>query len=96
MIAVLPGAATRPVQIDEWKVPWTDTRPRDPYVDGAGQVWFVGQAGNYIARLDPESGEFKKYTIEAGTYPHNLVVGPDGGIWYAGNSIRRPARSKRS
>ena len=27
-----------------------------PYVAPDGKVWFVGQAGNYIAYLDPKSG----------------------------------------
>jgi virginiamycin B lyase len=52
--------ATAPVQITEWTVPWEKTRPRDPYVDASGRVWFVGQEGNYIAYLDPTSGKFKR------------------------------------
>ncbi|MDP9178463.1 MAG: hypothetical protein M3O61_12345, partial [Gemmatimonadota bacterium] len=48
--------AQSPVAITEWTVPWEKTRPRDPYVDGQGRVWFVGQEGNYVARLDPVSG----------------------------------------
>ena len=37
-----------PVEITEWTVPWEKTRPRDPFLDNRGRVWFVGQAGNYI------------------------------------------------
>ena len=48
-------------------------------------MWFVGQAGNYIAVLDPTSGVFRRYEIDPGTYPHNLIVAPDGMVWYAGN-----------
>src|SRR3712207_2388230 len=54
------GALDRPVEITEWTVPWEKTRPRDPYVAPDGRVWFVGQTGNYIAVLDPKSGEFKR------------------------------------
>lgn len=43
------------VQIDTWLVPWPDTRPRDPDVAPSGKVWFVGQAGDYVARFDPET-----------------------------------------
>lgn len=71
--------------VTEWQVPWPDARPRDPYVAPDGRVWFVGQAGNFIAVLDPRSGEFKRYEIDPGTHPHNLIVAPDGGVWYAGN-----------
>jgi virginiamycin B lyase len=84
-----PAEATaqnvEPIEIDEWTVPWEDSRPRDPYVDGRGRVWFVGQVGNYVAYLDPETGEFKRYDLEAGTHPHNLIVDERGQVWYAGN-----------
>jgi virginiamycin B lyase len=86
------GAQTTTVAITEWTVPWEKTRPRDPYVDQSGKVWFVGQSGNYIAHLDPKSGEFKRFEIEEGTHPHNLIVGADGGIWYTGNRNGRVGR----
>src|SRR5690554_6043608 len=38
------SASMDTVAIQEWEVPWKDTRPRDPYVAPDGQVWFVGQA----------------------------------------------------
>jgi virginiamycin B lyase len=75
----------QPVQISEWTVPWEKTRPRDPYVAPDGRVWFVGQAGNYVAVLDPKSGEFKRFEIDPGTHPHNLIVDRQGMVWYAGN-----------
>ena len=80
------------VEITEWTVPWEKTRPRDPYVDKQGRVWFVGQSGNYIAYLNPTSGEFKRYEIEAGTHPHNLVIADDGMVWYTGNRNGRLAK----
>lgn len=79
-----PATLTDPV-ITEWKVPWEDTRPRDPYVDGQGRVWFVGQSGNYVAYLDPNSGKFTSFTIPEGAHPHNLIVDRAGIVWYAGN-----------
>ena len=79
------GAVDRTVQITEWTVPWEKTRPRDPYVAPDGRVFFVGQTGNYIAVLDPTSGQFKRFEIDAGTHPHNLIVDRQGMVWYAGN-----------
>jgi virginiamycin B lyase len=35
--------------------------------------------------MDPETGDFRKYDLEDGVGPHNLVVAPDGTVWYAGN-----------
>ena len=74
-----------PVEITEWVVPWQETRPRDPYADGKGRVWFVGQRADYVAYLEPVSGEFRRYDLEAGVGPHNLIVDDKGMVWYAGN-----------
>lgn len=73
------------VTITEWSVPWERTRPRDPIVDAVGNVWFVGQRGNYIAVLNPNDGEFRRYELPEGALPHNVIVGPEGDLWYAGN-----------
>ncbi|HVT43849.1 MAG TPA: lyase [Thermoanaerobaculia bacterium] len=78
-------AAGNKLVIDEWTVPWDATRPRDPAVDREGQVWFVGQTGDYIGVLDPRSGTFRRHELEKGSGPHNLIVGKDGAIWFAGN-----------
>ena len=71
--------------IDYWKVPWENSRPRDPDVDQNGIVWFVGQTGHYVASFDPAKQQFRKLDLDAGTGPHNLIVGEDRFIWYAGN-----------
>ena len=73
------------VEIEEWLVPWSNSRPRDPYVDSLNRVWFCGQSGNYIAYLEPSTGEFKRYELEAGTHPHNLIIDGEDFVWYAGN-----------
>lgn len=74
------------LEMREWTVPWDKTRPRDPYVDDrTGRVWFVGQTGHYIAWLDPRTGEFKKYDLESGAGPHNLIVDAKGTVWFTGN-----------
>ena len=83
-------AAPNPIQ--EWAVPWENTRPRDPYVAPDGRVWFVGQEGNYVANLDPKTGKFDRYDIDPGTHPHNLVVAPDGMVWFTGNQNGRLVR----
>jgi virginiamycin B lyase len=74
------------VVITEWTVPWERSRPRDPFVDSrSGDIFFVGQVGNYVARFSPKTGEFRRYELEDGALPHNVIVGPDGMVWYAGN-----------
>lgn len=73
------------VEITEWQVPWESSRPRDPYVDVSGRVWFVGQRSDYAAYLEPQSGEFKRFDLLPGDGPHNLIVDDSGIVWYAGN-----------
>lgn len=78
-------------ELREWEVEWGG-RSRDPYVAPDGKVWFVGQAGNYIAWFDPATEGFRRYEIEDGTNPHNLIVDEDGFVWYAGNRNGRIGR----
>lgn len=83
----LAVTAADTVPISEYQVPWENTRPRDPYVDPkTGDVWFVGQQGNYIARLNPQSGEFKRFELDQPDHPHNVIVDSDGTVWYTGNT----------
>lgn len=83
--SVAAAGVYKEVEIREWPVPWAESRPRDPYVDGEGRVWFVGQRGNYVAYLEPATGRFRRYELEAGAFPHNLIVARNGAIWYTGN-----------
>ncbi|MDX1574058.1 MAG: lyase [Methylophaga sp.] len=79
----LPGL----LEFTEWQVPWENSRPRDPYMGPNGKVWFVGQVGDYVARLNPKTGEMQKFDIpKAG--PHTVIVDNDGIPWYAGNKDR--------
>ena len=73
------------VALTEWTVPWEGTRPRDPAVGPDGRIWFVGQEGNYVARIDPASGKFTRIEIDPGTHPHTVNVDGDGNAWYTGN-----------
>ena len=85
LLALLAPTAADTVRITEFPVPYENSRPRDPYVDRRGRVWFVGQVGNYIAYLVPGSREFKRYELDPGVNPHNLIVDREGTVWYAGN-----------
>jgi len=73
------------IEIREWQVPYEQSRPRDPFAESATSVWFVGQRSGYLAHLDAESGEFTQVELKHGSGPHNLIVGSDGVVWYAGN-----------
>ena len=89
LLVVLPAPAdsqgTTQVSIEEWTVPWSETRPRGPFVADDGRVWFVGQIGDYVATLDPTTGKFERHDLPEGTGPHNLIVAESGTVYLAGN-----------
>ena len=91
LVAVAPAAAQdNPLEPKEFTVPWGAAgRARDPIMDASGRVWFVGQQANYIAYLDPKTGQFKQYSIEPGTNPHNITLDERGGVWFTGNRNSR-------
>lgn len=72
-------------EIEEWNVPWPDSRPRDPSVAPDGRVWFVGQADNYLAVFDPDDASFKRFDLPSHTRPHTVLVDAQGRPWVAGN-----------
>jgi virginiamycin B lyase len=71
--------------ITEWKVPWPDSRPRDPFTLDGKTVWFCGQVGHYLGKLETGSGTFSKVDLPDLAGPHNLVIDEAGSVWYAGN-----------
>ena len=54
-------------------------RTRDPAIALDGTVWFVEQAGNYVANLDPATAAQKRYEIEEG----NTLIADLKGTVYA-------------
>ncbi|MEQ8233723.1 MAG: lyase [Gammaproteobacteria bacterium] len=87
LIAFLFSATSRAAElrVEEWTVPWPETRPREPEVAPDGTVWFAGQKGGYVGRLQPETGAFEKVDLGPGTGPHNVIVDDAGKVWIAGN-----------
>src|SRR5947207_15816657 len=78
------GPARAPLQVTEWKVPWENSGPRDPYRAAQGRVWLPGQRGNYIANLNPATGKFTRYEIQPGTNPHTLIIDTTRRVCFAG------------
>jgi virginiamycin B lyase len=81
----LHSQAADTVQHSAWDVPWGG-RPRDPsVVPGGDRVWFVGQAGNYVAYFTPSTSAFRRIAVDSGTHPHTVAVDRQGNAWYTGN-----------
>lgn len=72
--------------VEEYNVPWDDSRSRDPFVAPDGNVYFAGQRGHYIGKFNPQTQEFTEYELEDGAGPHTVVVADDGTVWYTGNA----------
>ncbi|MEQ8432823.1 MAG: lyase [Oceanicaulis sp.] len=80
------------ILIEEWTVPYEDSRPRDPYTINGDSVWFVGQRSDYLAVFEPGPGEFRRIDLPEGAGPHNVIVAADGTPYYAGNRAAHVGR----
>ena len=80
---LVPG----PVEIDfeTWVVPTLGQRSRDPVEAPDGSIWWAGQSGNNIGRIDPGTGAMREVFLPEGTFPHSVTPDAGGDIWYLGN-----------
>lgn len=73
------------ISFKEWVVPTLGQRSRDPIQAADGTIWWAGQWGNLIGRINPETGEMKEYPLPAGAMPHSVTLDAKGNVWYTGN-----------
>lgn len=73
------------VSFREWVAPQRGERTRDPVQAPDGMIWWVGQVGNTIGRLDPRTGAMQEWPLPAGALPHSVNIDARGGVWYMGN-----------
>jgi len=73
------------VTFKEWVMPTLGQRSRDPIQAADGSIWWAGQFGNLIGRLNPVTGEMKEYPLPAMAKPHTIELDPKGTPWYTGN-----------
>jgi virginiamycin B lyase len=76
---------TAQVTFKEWFVPTLGQRSRDPVQAADGSIWWAGQWGNLIGRINPATGEMKEYRLPANAMPHTVTIDDKGNIWYTGN-----------
>ena len=80
---LMPGDVQ--IAFKEWTVPTLGQRARDPIQAADGSIWWAGQWGNLIGRIDPASGEMNEYPLPQGSMPHSVTVDHAGNVWYTGN-----------
>jgi virginiamycin B lyase len=69
----------------EWQVPTLGQRSRDPVEGPDGAIWWAGQWGNLIGRIDPATGGMQEFPLPPNAMPHTVVLDGAGGVWYTGN-----------
>ena len=80
---LVPGRAE--ITFKEWQMPTLGQRSRDPVQAADGSIWWAGQFGNLIGRLNPATGEMKEYPLPPNAMPHTVELDAKGMPWYTGN-----------
>jgi virginiamycin B lyase len=80
---LIPGSAS--ISFKEWTVPTLGQRSRDPVQAPDGSIWWAGQWGNLIGRIDPKTGDMKEYPLPENAMPHSVTLDQQGNVWYTGN-----------
>jgi len=73
------------ITFTEWKVPTLGQRARDPVEAADGSIWWAGQWGNLVGRIDPATGTMKEFPLPAKAMPHTVTLDKTGMVWYTGN-----------
>jgi virginiamycin B lyase len=73
------------VAFREWQVPTLGQRSRDPVEAPDGAIWWAGQWGNLIGRIDPATGAMTEYPLPENAMPHSVTIDDAGKVWYTGN-----------
>src|SRR6185436_19892937 len=81
---LIPGPVT--VTFKEWITPTLGQRSRDPIQLADGTIWWAGQFGSLVGRLNPRTGEMREYKLAPDARPHSIVDDAAGNIWYTGNA----------
>jgi virginiamycin B lyase len=80
---LVPGNAE--ITFKEWVMPTLGQRARDPIQAADGSIWWAGQFGNLIGRLNPATGEMREYPLPPNALPHTVELDAKGIPWYTGN-----------
>ena len=73
------------LDIKAWKAIKLGQRTRDPIEAPDGMIWYVGQFGNIIGRIDPKTDKIQEWDLPPGSLPHSVMIDKQGGIWFTGN-----------
>jgi virginiamycin B lyase len=80
---LIPGEVE--IAFKEWVVPTLGQRARDPVEAADGAIWWAGQWGNLVGRIEPKTGAMTEYPLPEGAMPHTVTIDDAGNVWYTGN-----------
>src|SRR3546814_340943 len=83
--AARPVSGRAQIAFKEWQVPSLGQRSRDPIEAPDGTIWWAGQWGNLIGKIDPVTGAMAEYPLHEGAKPHTVTLDAAGNVWYTGN-----------
>lgn len=74
------------IAFEQWIAPTLGQRSRDPVEAPDGSIWWAGQWGNLVGRIDPATGGMDEFPLPASAMPHSVNIDPNGkDVWYTGN-----------
>jgi virginiamycin B lyase len=80
---IIPGPYR--IETKTWTTLKLGQRARDPVEAPDGSIWYVGQWGNVIGRIDPKTDKVQEWDLPSRTLPHSVMVDKAGGVWFLGN-----------
>ncbi len=82
-----PTLVSGPLQVTfkEWVAPTLGQRARDPAEAADGAIWWAGQWGNLVGRIESATGAMTEYPLPPDAMPHSVLLDDAGGVWYTGN-----------
>ena len=80
---LIPGS--NQISFKKWTVPTLGQRSRDPVEAADGTIWWAGQWGNLIGKINPKTGEMKEYPLPDRAKSHSVTLDRAGNVWYTGN-----------
>jgi virginiamycin B lyase len=81
---LVPG--TVELTFKEYVAPSLGQRTRDPVEAKDGAIWYAGQFGNVLGRIDPATGAIKEWTLPPKSLPHTVVLDANDTPWFTGNA----------
>ncbi len=69
----------------QWKMPSLGQRSRDPVQGPDGRIWYVGQWGNVLGVINPDTNAIQEWQLPAKSLPHTVMLDKDGTPWWTGN-----------